>query len=346
MFFSRLVGLFSKDMGIDLGTTNTLVCVRGEGIVLNEPSVVTVLAGTSDVIAVGTVAKPMIGRTPHRYEAVRPLRHGVITDYAVTEAMLKYFISLIHGRSRLVQPRLIIAHPSCINKVEKQALLSSAVRAGARKVYLVEEPRAAAIGAGLPVEEARGSMIVAIGGGATEMAIISMADIVTTQSIRVAGDSIDRSIIEHIKSTYNLRIGEVEAERIKIDVGGCVLPDRHANLTIKGMDAYTNMPRATEISAEEIVEAIRETIMDIIKTIRATLELCPPEIAADLIDTGMTLCGGGALLKGLDEMIWTETGLPVHIAADPLACVAIGTGIFLENLDRFAGILESNDSAA
>jgi len=346
MFFSRLVGLFSKDMGIDLGTSNTLVCVRGEGVVLNEPSVVTVLTGTSNVIAVGSMAKLMIGRTPHRYEAVRPLRDGVITDYAMTEAMLKYFISLIHGRSRLVHPRLVIAHPSCINKVEKQALLSSAVRAGARKVYLVEEPRAAAIGAGLPVEEARGSMIVDIGGGTTEIAIISMADIVTTSSIRVAGDKIDKAIMEHIKSTYNLRVGEVEAERIKIAVGGCVPPDRNLNLTIKGMDAYTNMPRATEISVEEIVEAIRESVMEIIKAIRVTLELCPPEIAADLIDNGMTLCGGGALLAGLDEMIWSETGLPVHVAADPLACVAIGTGIFLENLDRFSAILESNDNAA
>ncbi|MHC4660662.1 MAG: rod shape-determining protein MreB [Planctomycetota bacterium] len=346
MFLSRLAGLFSKDMGIDLGTANTLVCVSGHGIVLNEPSVVTVVSGTSDVVAVGTSAKGMIGRTPGRYEAIRPLRDGVIADYAITEAMLKYFIRIVHGRTRLVQPRMVVAHPSGINKVEKQALLSSALRAGARIVYLVEEPRAAAIGAGLLVEEARGSMIVDIGGGTTEIAIISMADIVTTRSIRIAGDRIDQAIFEHAKNTYNLKIGEVEAERIKIAVGGCIHPESTKSILVKGLDAYTNLPRAAEISADEIVDSIRDTVMLIIKTIRQTLEHCPPEIAADLLDTGMTLCGGGSLLKGLDEMIWTETGLPVYIAANPLACVAVGTGIFLENLDKFAGILESSDNAA
>jgi len=333
-------------MGIDLGTANTLVCVRGEGIVLREPSVVTIISGTGEVVTIGAAAKTMIGRTPGRYEAIRPLREGVITDYTIAEAILRHYIRLVHGRNRLLQPRLILAHPSGISKVEKQALVSSALRAGARRVFLVEEPRAAAIGAGLPVEEARGSMIVDIGGGTTEIAIISMADIVTTRSIRIAGDRIDRAISEHVRDTYNLKIGEVESERVKMAVGGCLPPEKSRTFLVKGLDAFTNLPRAAEISGEEVVEAMREPVMEIVKTIRATLEQCPPEIAADLLDTGMTLCGGGALLKGLDELIRTETGLSVRIAKNPMDCVAVGTGMFLENLDRFGGMLESSDQAA
>jgi rod shape-determining protein MreB and related proteins len=347
LFLNKILGFFSTDMGIDLGTANTLVAVQGKGIVLSEPSVVAVRKGTNKVLmngrAVGDEAKKMLGKTPDSIEAIRPLKHGVIADFEVTEAMLAYFIQKVHQRRFGVRPRIVIAVPAQITAVEKQAVYHSAERAGARKVYLIEEPRAAGIGAGLPIEEAHASMIVDIGGGTTEIAVMSLAAIVTAKSLRIAGDNYDDAIVEHLKRIHNLHIGEQTAERIKITIGSAAALDEEMTMQCKGQDASTGMPRGCVVTSQEIREALSKPILAQIAAIRAVLEETKPELAADLVDSGLTLCGGGALLRNLDQVIEEETGLPVQIAEEPLQCVGRGTGLFLENLDRYASILECEE---
>ncbi|MCC5830078.1 MAG: rod shape-determining protein [Phycisphaeraceae bacterium] len=335
---------FSVDMGIDLGTCNTLVCVRGEGIVLNEPSVVAVYKGTNKVVndgqAVGHAAKVMLGKTPGSISAIRPLKDGVISDFEITEAMLGYFISKVQGRHNLFRPRVVIAVPSGITIVEKRAVMESAVRAGARRVYLIEEPMAAGIGAELPVAEATASMIVDIGGGTTEVAIMSLADIAQCQSVRVAGDDMDEAIINHMKRAYNLNIGEQTAERIKIEIGSAAPLAEEKSLDVRGRDMISGLPRKTVITSDEIREALQEPVHAIIEAVTRTLEQTEPELSADLVDNGVTLAGGGALLRGLNTIISEATGLEVRIAEDPLTCVARGTAIYLEHLEEWKGTLE------
>jgi len=345
MVVSKLVGMFSTDMGIDLGTANTLVCVQGRGIVLSEPSVVAVKKGTNKVLldgnAVGHAAKEMLGRTPGSIEAIRPLKDGVIADFDITEAMLTYFIRKVHNRKRWFSPRVVIAIPSGITEVEKRAVFNSAERAGARQVYLIEEPRAAGLGAGLPIHEPCGNMVVDVGGGTTEVAVISLADVVVSTSIRVAGDDMDEAIVLHMKKNYNILIGENTAERIKIQIGSAYPLEEEYTMDVKGRDLIAGLPRAVTVSSEEIREALKEPVSQIIDAIRGTLERTGPELSADLVERGMTLCGGGVLLRGFDKLIHDECGLPVHFADDPLTAVARGTGIFLERLDEFKSILES-----
>src|SRR3989442_634907 len=305
-------------MGIDLGTCNTLVCIKGEGIVLNEPSVVAVKKGTKRVLqngnSVGPVAKEMIGKTPGSIPAIRPLKDGVISDFEITEAMLKYFIRRAHGRKGFIAPRVVIAVPSGITAVEKRAVLDSAERAGARRVFLVEEPMAAAIGAGLPVTEPTASMIIDIGGGTTEVAIISLADISVSNSVRPAGDDFDASIIEHMKKTYNMAIGEQMAERIKLDIGSAAPSDgEESTMEVRGRDMISGLPRKTEVTAEEIREALQEPVMAISEAVTRTLEKAEPELAADLVENGVTMAGGGSLLRGLGMIISNATGLPFKI---------------------------------
>jgi rod shape-determining protein MreB len=342
----RLLSWFSVDMGIDLGTCNTLVAVRGEGILLNEPSVVAVRTGTNRVLnngnAVGVQAKEMLGKTPGSISAIRPLKDGVISDFEITEAMLSYFIRKATGRARIISPRVVIAVPSGITAVEKRAVLDSAERAGARRVYLVEEPMAAGIGAGLPIAEPTASMVVDIGGGTTEVAIMSLADIATCESVRVAGDDFDEAIIHHMKKTYNLTIGEQTAERIKIEIGSAAEIGEDTTLEVRGRDNLTGLPRKTEITSQEIRDALQEPIRSIIDAVKRTLERAEPELAADLVDNGICLVGGGALLRGLDVVITRETGLDVSIADDPLTCVARGTSIYLENLEDWKATMESD----
>ncbi len=345
MFLDSIVGLFSLDMGIDLGTCNTLVCVRGEGIVLNEPSVVAVKKGTNKVLqngnAVGLIAKEMLGKTPGSITAIRPLKDGVISDFEITEAMLAYFIRRVHGRRLFLKPRVVIAIPSGITAVEKQAVLQSAASAGAHKVYLVEEPMAAGIGAGLPVTEAQASMIVDIGGGTTEVAIMSIADIAVSESLRVAGDDFDEAIVNHMKKTYNLMIGEQFAERVKIEIGSAAPLTEEKKLEVRGRDIISGLPRKCVVTSEEIREALQEPISQITEAITRTLERAEPELAADLVENGICLAGGGALLRGVDRIIHQATGLPVRIADDPLTCVARGTSVFLENLELWKDTMES-----
>ena len=345
MVVSKLMGLFSIDMGIDLGTANTLVCVQGRGIVLSEPSVVAVKKGTNKVLldgnAVGQTAKEMLGRTPGSIEAIRPLKDGVIADFDITEAMLTFFIRKVHNRRRWFSPRVVIAIPSGITEVEKRAVFNSAERAGAREVYLIEEPRAAGLGAGLPIHEPCGNMIVDIGGGTTEIAVISLADVVVSTSLRVAGDSMDEAIIQHMKKNYNILIGENTSERIKIQIGSAYPLDEEFTMEVRGRDLIAGLPRAVTVSSEEIREALKDPVTSIVDAIRGTLERTGPELSADLVERGMTLCGGGVLLRGLDKLIHEECGLPVQFADDPLTAVARGTGIFLERLDEFKSILES-----
>jgi len=347
--FDRLMGWFSIDMGIDLGTCNTLVSVRGEGIVLNEPSVVAVRKGTNRVLnngdAVGWMAKEMLGKTPGSIQAIRPLKDGVISDFEITEAMLAYFIRKVSGR-RLVHPRVVISVPSGITEVEKRAVKDSAERAGARKIFLVEEPMAAAIGAGLPFIEPTASMIVDIGGGTTEVAIMSLGGIAECQSVRVAGDDMDEAIINHMKKSYNLMIGEQTAERIKIEVGSAAPQEGGEHtMEVRGRDMVSGLPRKMTITSEEVREALQDPITTIAETVTGTLERAEPELAADLVENGITLAGGGALLRGLDIVLSTATGLDVVIADDPLTCVARGTSIYLENLEEWkdSEALDSND---
>ena len=347
MIFDSILGLFSMDMGIDLGTCNTLVCVRGQGVVLNEPSVVAVKRGTNKVLqngnAVGIVAKEMLGKTPGSISAIRPMKDGVIADFDITEAMLKYFIHKVHRRASLVKPRVVVSVPSGITAVEKRAVLNSAERAGARRVYLVEEPMAAAIGAGLPITEPTASMIVDIGGGTTEVAIISIADISVCESIRVAGDDMDESIAGYIKRTYNLMIGEQTSERIKLEIGSAAPLDEELTMEVRGRDMISGLPRKTLISSEEVREALREPVGSIIDCVMRTLERAEPELAADLVDNGITLAGGGSLLRGLDTVISNATGLDVRLADDPLTVVARGTAVYLENIDLWKETMESDE---
>ncbi|MDA0576512.1 MAG: rod shape-determining protein [Verrucomicrobia bacterium] len=330
---NHLLGLFSNDIGIDLGTANTLVYVKDRGIVLREPSVVAVQAGTKRILAVGEEAKRMLGRTPGNIVAIRPMKAGVIADFEITEAMLRYFIKKINNRRKMVRPRIIIAVPSDITEVEKRAVKESAMRAGAREVFLIEEPMAAAIGVGLPVQEPAGNMIVDIGGGTTEVALISLAGIVFSRSVRVGGDQMDECIVQYMKRVYNLMIGERTAEEIKISMGSAYPVDQEVTREVKGRDLVAGLPKTLTITSEEIREALQEPVSAIIDGIRATLERCPPELAADLVDRGMILAGGGALLTGLDKLIAEQTGLPVHLADDPLSAVAEGTGVVLNELN-------------
>lgn len=347
MIFDSLLGMFSTDMGIDLGTCNTLVCVRGQGIVLNEPSVVAVKRGTNRVLqngnAVGVVAKEMLGKTPGSITAIRPMKDGVIADFDITESMLSYFIRKVHHRRTLVKPRVVIAIPSGITAVEKRAVLNSAERAGARRVYLVDEPMAAAIGGELPVTEPTGSMIVDIGGGTTEVAIISLADISVCESIRVAGDKMDEAIASHMRRTYNLMIGEQTSERIKIQIGSASPLDTELTMEVRGRDMISGLPRRTNISSEEVREAMKEPIGAIIDCVTTTLEKAEPELAADLVENGIILAGGGALLLGMETVLANATGLDVKLAEDPLTCVARGTAVYLENLDLWKDTMESGE---
>ena len=330
--FNNLLGLFSNDMGIDLGTATTLVYIKNQGIVLCEPSVVAIQAGTSNVLAVGEEAKRMLGRTPGNIVAIRPMRNGVIADFEITEAMLRYFIKKVHNSRRLVRPRMVIAIPSGITEVEKRAVKDSALHAGAREVYMVEEPVVAAIGVGLPIQEPSGNMVIDIGGGTTEMAVISLAGIVFSKSIRVAGDEMDEAIINYLKKTYNLMIGERTAEEIKIRIGSAYPLDEELTMDVRGRDLVAGLPKMITISSEEVREALAEPIAQIIETIRMTLERTPPELSADLMEKGLILAGGGSLLRGLDKLISEETGIPVHIAEDPLTAVALGTGKVLSEI--------------
>lgn len=331
-FFNRFLGMFSNDMGLDLGTANTLVYVKSQGIVLCEPSVVAIQKGTSKVLAVGEEAKRMLGRTPGNIIAVRPMRDGVIADFEITESMVRYFIKKVHSRRVFVRPRIVIGIPSGITEVEKRAVRDSAERAGAREVYMVDEPMAAAIGVGLPIVEPAGNMIIDVGGGTTEMAVISLAGIVFSKSIRIGGDEMDQAITEYLKKTYNLMIGERTAEDIKIKIGSAYPLDDELKLEVRGRDLVAGLPKMITVTSEEIREALSEPIHEIVETTRLTLERTPPELSADLIERGIMLAGGGALLRGLDRLLADETGLPVHIADDPLTAVALGTGNVLNEL--------------
>jgi len=330
--FNDIVGLFSYDIGIDLGTCSTIVYIKNHGIVLCEPSVVAIQSGTTHVLAVGEEAKRMLGRTPGSIVAIRPMRNGVIADFEITEAMLRYFIKKVHNSRRLVRPRMVIAIPSGITEVEKRAVKDSALHAGAREVYMIEEPVAAAIGVGLPIQEPSGNMIVDIGGGTTEIAVISLAGIVFSKSIRVAGDEMDEAIINYLKKTYNLMVGERTAEEIKIKLGSAYPLDEEMTMEVRGRDLVAGLPKMITISSEEIREALAEPITQIVEAVRITLERIPPELSADLIEKGLILAGGGSLLRGLDKIISEETGLPVHIAEEPLTAVALGTGKALSEI--------------
>jgi len=339
--FNGFLGLFSNDIGIDLGTANTLVYVKDQGIVLREPSVVAVRSGTSQVLAVGDEAKRMLGRTPGNIVAVRPLKDGVIADFEMTESMLRHFISKVHTR-KWVRPRVVIAVPSGITEVEKRAVKESAGHAGAREVYLIEEPMAAAIGVGLPVQDAAGNMIIDIGGGTTEVALISLSGIVFSRSIRVAGDELDEAIAGYMKRAYNLMIGERTAEEIKIKIGSAYPMEKETSLEVKGRDLVAGLPKTLTITSQEVREALLEPISTVVESVRVTLERCPPELSADLVDRGLVLAGGGALLRGLDKLLQEETGLPVHVADDPLSAVAEGTGRALTEL-KFLRQVASSD---
>lgn len=328
----KFLGFFSNDIGIDLGTANTLVYVKDHGIVLREPSVVAVKAGTNDVLAVGDDAKRMLGRTPGNIVAIRPLKDGVIADFEVTEAMLRHFIQKVHNRRRMARPRVVIAVPSGITEVEKRAVKESATQAGAREVYLIEEPMAAAIGVGLPVQEASGNMIVDIGGGTTEVALISLSGIVYSRSVRVAGDELDEAIMQYMKRAYNLMIGERTAEDIKIRIGSAYPMPKETSIEVKGRDMVAGLPKTITVTSQEVREALLEPLNTITDSVRVTLERCPPELSADLVDRGIVLAGGGGLLRGLDKLLSEETGLPVHVADDPLSAVAEGTGKVLSEL--------------
>ena len=333
MVFNAIWGLFSNDLSIDLGTANTLVYQKGKGIVMDEPSVVAVKKETNRVLAVGKEAKSMLGRTPGSIVAIRPMRDGVIANFEITEAMLRYFIQKVHNRKTLVRPRIIISVPSGITQVEKRAVRDSAQMAGAREGYLVEEPMAAAIGAGLDMTAASGNMVVDIGGGTTDVAVISLSGIVTSKSIRCGGDKMDEAIVNYVKRKYNLLIGERTAEQIKIEIGSAFPQERKQSLEVKGRDLVAGIPRTQGISDDEIREAMLEPVNAIVDTIKIALERTPPELAADIVDKGIVLAGGGALLRGLDALIREETGLPITIAEDPLTCVARGTGMVLDELD-------------
>jgi rod shape-determining protein MreB len=341
--FARLFGSwFSNDIGIDLGTANTLVNVKDQGIVLREPSVVAVKAGTNEVLAVGDDAKRMLGRTPGNIVAIRPLKDGVIADFEVTEAMLRHFIRKANNNRRRNNPRVVIAVPSGITEVERRAVSESAEQAGAREVHIVEEPMAAAIGVGLPVMDASGNMIVDIGGGTTEVALISLGGIVFARSVRTAGDELDEAIVSYMKRAYNLMIGERTAEDIKIRLGSAAPLPKEITMDVKGRDLVAGLPKTITITSQEIRDAMSDPLTTIVDAVRTTLERCPPELAADLVDRGIVLAGGGALLRGLDRLLREETGLPVHVAEDPLSAVAEGTGKMLQEIEVLKRVTTSS----
>lgn len=329
-FFSRI---FSRDIGIDLGTANTLVFVRGKGIILREPSVVAIRRDSGTILAVGEEAKKMIGRTPGNIVAIRPMKDGVIADFDVTQAMLRHFISKAYRRRAIFLPQVVVCVPSGVTEVEKRAVLDATKQAGAKEAFLIEEPMAAAIGAGLPVEDPTGSMIVDIGGGTSEVAVISLGGIVASKSIRVGGDEIDESIINYIKKEYNLMIGERTAEDIKVRIGSAYPLDEEVQMEIRGRDLVRGLPKLLNINSTEIQEAIAEPVSAILETIKTTLERTPPELAADIMEKGIVMSGGGALLKGMDRLISAETGMPVYIGEDPLDCVVLGAGKSLTAID-------------
>ena len=341
--FSRLFGMLSADMAIDLGTANTLVYVRGRDVVLNEPSVVAYVErnGRKIVQAVGAEAKMMLGRTPGRMDAVRPMREGVIADFEVAEEMIKYFIQKIHNRRAFVNPQVVICVPSGATAVERRAIQESALAAGARRVFLVEEPMAAAVGAGLPIHEPAGSVVVDIGGGTTEVAVISLNGIVYSRSIRVGGDKMDDAIINYVRRATNLLIGEMTAERIKHEIGSASMPKEGEGLSmkIKGRDLMHGIPKEIEITEAMIAEALAEPVEQIVEAVKVALEATPPELAADIVDKGIMLTGGGALLRNLDSELRTRTDIPVSIADDPLSCVVVGSGKILDQINRWKDVL-------
>jgi len=326
------MSIFSKDIGIDLGTSNTVVFLKGRGIVLREPTVIAVSKGSSEVLAVGEEAKRMLGRTPSDIIAIRPMKDGVIADYEITQTMLEYFINKAQGKKSLLRPRVVIGIPSGSTEVERRAVHEAALKAGAREVYLVDEPMAAAIGAGLPVAEPRGSMIVDIGGGTTEIAVISLGGIVTSKSIRIAGDEMDDAITQYVKKEYNLLIGERTAEEVKIKIGSAYPLENELTMEIKGRDLLTGLPKTLEINSEEIRGALQPVVMAIVDAVKSALEATPPELASDIVERGIILAGGGALLKGIDKILSQETEMPVFVSDDPLSCVALGTGKILEEV--------------
>jgi rod shape-determining protein MreB len=328
-------------MGIDLGTANTLVYVKGEGIVLSEPSVVAIRRGSNQVRAVGKEAKEMIGRTPGNIIAIRPMKDGVIADFEITQHMLSYFIRKVHNRNRFNNPELVIGVPSGITGVEQRAVKESAIMAGARRVYLIEEPMAAAIGAGMPVGDAVGNMIVDIGGGTTEVAVISLGGIVVKKSLRVAGDELDQAIIDHVKRVYNLMIGERTAEDIKIRIGSACPLEEEESMEIRGRDLLDGLPKSVVITSEEVRDCLAEPISKIVDTVRQTLERTPPELSSDIIERGVMLAGGGSLTRGIDTLISQQTGLTVHVAENPLTAVVMGAGRILDNLDLYRDVIDS-----
>jgi rod shape-determining protein MreB and related proteins len=336
-----ITGFLGRDMAVDLGTANTLVYVRGRGIVLNEPSVVAINTLTGAILAVGSEAKRMIGRTPSHIQAVRPLKDGVIADFDVTEKMLRYFIQKVHRRRLLAKPRVVVCVPSGITGVEQRAVEEATIAAGARRAYIIEEPMAAAIGAGLPIHEPTGNMVVDIGGGTTEVAIISLGGIVTSTSIRVGGDELDEAIIQHVKKEYSLLLGERTSEAIKLAIASVYPMPEELIAEIKGRDLVSGLPKTIHITAEEIRKAVEEPVNTVIDAIKSTLDRTPPELAADIMEQGIVLTGGGALLRGLDERLKHETGMPVHIADNPLSSVAIGSGKCLEEFEVLQRVLVS-----
>ncbi|MEZ5275850.1 MAG: rod shape-determining protein [Opitutaceae bacterium] len=329
----NIFGVFSNDIGIDLGTANTLVYAKDKGIVLREPSVVAIHSATRKVLAVGDEAKRMLGRTPGNITAIRPMKDGVIADFDITEAMLRYFIKKVQNNAKIVPPRVVVAIPSGITEVEKRAVKESAIHAGAREVLLLEEPMAAAIGVGLPVEEPAANMIVDIGGGTTEVAIISLAGVVFSKSIRVGGDELDAAIINYMKRAYNLLVGERTAEEIKVRIGSANTLEEELTMEVKGRDSVAGLPKTIHVTSQEIREALSDTVNLIVEAVRNALERCPPELSADLVDRGFVLAGGGALLRCLDHLLCEKTGLPVIVAEDPLSAVANGTGAVLADLN-------------
>jgi rod shape-determining protein MreB len=337
--YDMVFGKFSRDLGIDLGTATTLVFARGEGIILCEPSVVAINKDNNKPLAFGNEAKGMLGRTPANIVAVRPMRDGVIADFEITEMMLRHFINKSHQRSAFVRPRIVVGVPSGITGVEKRAVLDAAMHAGAREAYLVEEPMAAAIGANLPVSEAQGSMIVDIGGGTTEVAVLALGGIVVSKSIRVAGDEMDEAIVSHCRKNYNLLIGERTAEQIKIDIGSAYPLPEEKTIEVRGRDLVTGLPKTLTLTSSEIRDALAEPVSMVVDAVRMTLEKTPPELSADIMDRGIVMAGGGSLLRGLDKYLAQETEMPVYVVDDPISCVAYGTGKILEEIDTLKKVL-------
>ncbi len=340
--FNYLLSLISNDMGIDLGTASVLVYIKGQDIVLREPSVVAMERDTKKVLAIGVEAKRMLGKTPANIIAVRPLRNGVIADFEATERMIRYFIKKVHNRKTLLRPRVVIGVPSGITEVERRAVRESADQAGAREVYLIDEPMAAAIGAGIPIQEPEGSMIVDIGGGTTEVAVISLGGMVVAKSLGIAGDEMDEAIVQYFRRKYNLIIGDNTAEEVKMKIGSVFPLEKEMTMDVKGRDQVSGLPKTVKITSEEVRVALLDPIKSIVEVIKNTLEETPAEIAADLVDRGIILSGGGSLIRGLPELLAQETELPVNLADDPLTCVAKGTGIYMEELDNIKNLKKNN----